>query len=148
MHKLLLPIRDHVLDICLREHATDESHKQSRSALALGHSLILDETRHNISRSPSEFRGSKHWWRSELVLESLKTFLAFVCPLKLNAFVKQISQRLCNLGEVLDETAAIASEPEETSDLLDSPGRSPVKNILNTFWVDGDAILGNHMTKV
>src|SRR3954469_4018100 len=93
-------------------------------------------------------RGSKHWGGSELVLQSLKTFLTFISPLKLNAFVKKISQRLGNLGEVLNETAAIASEAEETSDLLDSPGRSPVKNSLNTFWVDGNAILGNHMTKV
>src|SRR4051812_44390598 len=93
-------------------------------------------------------RGSKHWGRSELVLQSLKTFLTFISPLKLNAFVKKISQRFDNLGEVLDETAAIASKAEETSDLLDSPGRSPVKNTLDTFGVDGNAILGNHMTKV
>src|ERR1041385_4018289 len=93
-------------------------------------------------------RGSKHWGRSELVLESLKTFLAFISPLKLDAFVKQISQGLGNLGEVLDETATIASKAEETSDLLDSPGRSPVKNSLNTFWVYGNTTLGNYMTKV
>src|SRR3954469_11712790 len=93
-------------------------------------------------------RGSKHWGGSELVLQSLKTFLTFISPLKLDAFVKQISQRLGNLGEVLDETAAIAGKAEETSDLLDSLGRRPVKNRLNTFWVDGNAILGNHMTKV
>ena len=67
-------------------------------------------------------RGSKHRGRGELVLESLKTFLTFISPLKLNAFVKKISQRLGNLGEVLDETAAIASESEETPDLLDFLG--------------------------
>jgi hypothetical protein len=93
-------------------------------------------------------RRSKHWWRSELVLESLEAFLAFICPVKLDAFVKQISQRPGNFGEVLDETAAIASEAEETSDLLDVLGRSPVKNSLDTFWGDGNAILGNHMSKV
>src|SRR3954466_1225175 len=93
-------------------------------------------------------RRSKHWGRSELVLESLETFLTFISPLKLDAFVKQISQRPGNLGEVLDETAAIAGESEETSDLLDGLGRSPVKNSLDTFWGDGNAILGNHMTKV
>src|SRR3954464_11013534 len=93
-------------------------------------------------------RGSKHWWRSELVLESLEAFLAFICPVKLDAFVKQVGQRPGNLGEVLDETTTIASESEETSDLLDGIGRSPVKNSLDTFWGDGNAILGNHMTKV
>ena len=91
---------------------------------------------------------SKQWGRSELVLESLETFLTFICPLKLDAFVKQISQRLGNLGEVLDETTAITSESEETSDLLDSLGGSQIQDSLNTFWVDGNAILGNHMTKV
>ena len=62
--------------------------------------------------------------------------------------MEQVSQRPGNLGEVLDETAAIASESEETSDLLDGRGRSPVKNSLDTFWGDGNAILGNHMNKV
>src|SRR3954468_8495238 len=93
-------------------------------------------------------RRSKHWGRSELVLEGLETFLTFICPLKLDAFVKQVSQRPDNLGEVLDETTTIASESEETSDLLDGPGRSPVKNSLDTFMGDGNAILGNHMPKV
>src|SRR3954469_4845242 len=91
---------------------------------------------------------SKHWGRSELVLEGLETFLTFICSLKLDAFVKQVSQRPGNLGEILDETTAIASEPEETADLLDGLGRSPVKNSLDTFWGDGNAILGNHMSKV
>src|SRR3954468_15076963 len=93
-------------------------------------------------------RRSKHWGRSELVLEGLKTLLTFISPLKLDAFVKQVSQRPGNLGEVLDETAAIASEAEETSDLLDGVGRSPVKNSLYTFRGDGNAILGNHMSDV
>src|SRR3954463_16237790 len=74
--------------------------------------------------------------------------MTFICPLKLDTFVKQISQRLGNLGEVLDKTEAIASESEGTSDLLDSLRRCPVKNSLDTFGVDGNAILGNHMTKV
>ena len=68
-------------------------------------------------------RGSKHRGRGKLVLEGLETFLKFICPLKLDAFVKQISQRLSNLGEVLDETATIAGDFEETTDLLDSLGR-------------------------
>src|SRR3954470_13566910 len=92
--------------------------------------------------------GASTGGRSEFVLESLETFLTFICPLKLDTFVKQICQRLCNLGEVLDETTAIASEAEETSDLFDSLGRCPVKDSLDTFGVDGNAILGNYMTKV
>src|SRR3954470_18149736 len=93
-------------------------------------------------------RRSKHWGRSELVLEGLKTFLTFICPLKLDALVKQISQRPGNLGEIFDKTTAIASESEETADLLDGLGRSPVKNSLDTFWGNGNAILGNYMPKV
>src|SRR3954470_2786810 len=93
-------------------------------------------------------RRSKHWGRSKLVLEGLETFLTFICPLKLDAFVKQISQRLGNLGEIFDKTTEIASESEETADLLDSLGRSPVKNSLDTFGGDGNAILRNRMSKV
>ena len=92
--------------------------------------------------------GGKHWGRSEFVLESLKALLTSICPLKFGAFVKQTSQRFGDLGEFLDEATAIASESEETSDLLDRLWRSPIKNSLNTFWVDGNAILGNQMTKV
>ena len=91
---------------------------------------------------------SKHRSRNELVLKSLKAFLAFICPLKLNAFVKQISQGLGNLGEVLDETEAITSKSKKASDLLDSLWRGPVKNSLNALWVDGNTILGDNMTKV
>src|SRR3954465_14096037 len=108
MHKLLLPVRGRALDNYLRENATDESHKQSRGALALGHSLILDETRRNISQSPSEYQGEQAPGRGELVLQGLETFLTFICPIELDTFVKQICQRLGNLGEVLDETSAMA----------------------------------------
>src|SRR3954470_3197030 len=93
-------------------------------------------------------RRSNHWRRSELVLEGLKTFLTFISPLKLDAFVKQDSHRPGNLGKKFDETAAIASESEKTADLLDGLARSPVKNSLDTFWGDGNAIRGNHMSKV
>src|SRR3990170_3801124 len=91
---------------------------------------------------------SKHWSGGELVLEGLETFLTFVCPLKFNTFVKQISQGLGNLGEILDESATITSEAEETSDLLGILRRSPVTNSLNTLRVNGNSVLGNDMSKV
>ena len=62
--------------------------------------------------------------------------------------MKQIGQWLGDLGEVLDETAAITGKSEKASDLLDSLRRGPVKNSLNAFWVDGNTILGDDMTKV
>src|SRR3954467_13668619 len=93
-------------------------------------------------------RGSEHRGISKFGLEGFETFLTFSCPLKLDAFVKQISHRPGNLRKNFDETAAIASEPEETVDLLDGIGRSPVKNSLDTFWGDGNALLGDHMSKV
>ena len=87
----------------LHENATDESHKQSRGALAFGHSLILDGCIAIYHKVLASIRRSKHWCRSELVLEGLETFLTFIRPLKFDAFVKQMSQRLGNLGEILDE---------------------------------------------
>ena len=62
--------------------------------------------------------------------------------------MKQISQGLGDLGEVLDETAAIAGDPEKASDLLGSLRRCQVKNSLNSLWVDGNTILGDDMPKV
>jgi hypothetical protein len=91
---------------------------------------------------------SKHWSRSKLVLEGLENLLTFVCPFKLNAFVEQISQGLGNLVKVFDESSTITCKAEKTSDLLGILRRSPVKDSLNMLWVNGDTILGNHMSKV
>ena len=62
--------------------------------------------------------------------------------------MKQISQWLGDLGEVLDKAATIAGQSEKASDLLDSLRRGPVKNSLNALWVEGNTILGDDMTKV
>ena len=96
----------------------------------------------------ARIRGSKHWCRSQLVFERLETFLTLFYPLKLDALMKQVSQRSSNLGEVLDESTAIAGETEKTSDLLDILRRSPIENSLNSFRVDGNTILGDDMPKI
>ena len=62
--------------------------------------------------------------------------------------MKQISQWLGDLGEVLDKATTIAGQSEKASDLLDSLRRGPVKNSLNALWVDGNIVLGDDMTKV
>jgi hypothetical protein len=43
---------------------------------------------------------------------------------------------------------AITCESEKTSHLLDVLRWSPVKKSLNSFWINSNAILGNHMAKV
>ena len=53
-----------------------------------------------------------------------------------------------DLGEILDESTAIAGELEKTSDLLDILWRSPIENILDSFWVDGNTILRDDMPKI
>ena len=93
-------------------------------------------------------RWSKHWGRSQLVFERLETFLTLVCPVELDTLMQQISQRPGNLGEVLDESMAIAGESKKTSDLLDILRRSPIKNSLNSFRVDVNTILGDDMPKI
>ena len=62
--------------------------------------------------------------------------------------MQQVSQRPGDLGEVLDESTAIAGETEKTSDLLDILQRSPIENSLNSLWVDGNTILGDDMPKI
>ena len=59
--------------------------------------------------------------------------------------MKQVSQRSSDLGEVLDESMG---KSEKTSDLLDILQRSPIENCLDSFRVDGNTILGNHITKI
>ena len=93
-------------------------------------------------------RWSKHGGRSQLVFERLETFLTLVCPVKLDTLMQQISQGPGNLGEVLDESTAVAGETEKTSDLLNVLRRSPIENSLNSFRVDGNTILGDDMPKI
>ena len=62
--------------------------------------------------------------------------------------MQEVSQRPGNLGEVLDESTAITGETEKTSDLLNVLGRSPIKNSLNSFRVDGNTILRDDMPKI
>ena len=93
-------------------------------------------------------RWSKHWGRSQLVFECLETFLTLVCPVKLDTLMQQISQRPGNLGEVLNESTAIAGETEKTSDFLNVLRRSPIENSVNSFRVDGNTILGDDMPKI
>ena len=62
--------------------------------------------------------------------------------------MKQTSQGLGDLGEVLDKLTIIAGESEKTSDLFDILQRSPIENSLNSLWVDGNTILGDDMPKV
>ena len=62
--------------------------------------------------------------------------------------MQQISQRPGNLGEVLDESMAIAGKTEKTSDLLDILRRSPIKDSLDSFRVDGNTILRDDMPKI
>ena len=93
-------------------------------------------------------RWSKHGGRSQLVFERLETFLTLVCPFELDTLMQQISQRPGNLGEVLDESTAVAGETEKTSDLLNVLRRSPIENSLNSFRVDGNTILRDDMPKI
>ena len=62
--------------------------------------------------------------------------------------MEQISERPSNLGEVLDESTAIAGDTEKTLDLLDILRRSPIENSLDSFRVDGNTILGDDMPKI
>ena len=62
--------------------------------------------------------------------------------------MQQVSQRPGDLGEVLDESTAIAGESEKTSDLLNVLGRSPIKDSLDSFRVDSNTILRDDMPKI
>ena len=107
----------------------------------MGSVVVNDEVLLSIWRS-------KHWGRSQLVFERLETFLTLFRSLKLDALMKQVSQRSSDLGEVLDESTAIAGESEKTFDLLEILRRSPIENSLNSFRVDGNTILGDDMPKI
>ena len=60
--------------------------------------------------------------------------------------LKKISHRLCNPGEVLDESMVITSHPEKTSDILDGFRGLPVEDSLNLIG-DNSNPFGGNMTK-
>jgi hypothetical protein len=71
---------------------------------------------------------NKNWSRSEFLLEELKTFLALRRPKELLIFLEEIGERLGNFGEVLNKAAAITSQTEEASHLLEILRRKPFNN--------------------
>src|SRR6187401_3834790 len=90
-------------------------------------SLILHKhTTKTLKRSITEYSvglgliwRSKNWSRDELFFESFECHFTIRRPVVLDILLQQVGKRLGNLGEVLNEPSAIASETKEGSELLD-----------------------------
>jgi hypothetical protein len=69
-------------------------------------------------------------------------------PKELLVLLEKVCDRLCDLGEVFNETAAITSQTEEASNLFDILWRKPFNNSLDCIRIDGDAFCRYDMPKI
>ena len=79
------------------------------------------------------------------MLQEIKACLTFRRPKKLLVLLQEISDRLCNLGEVLDKAATIACQTKELSDIL---WRKSFNNGLDIIRIDSNAFFRNDMPKI
>jgi hypothetical protein len=91
---------------------------------------------------------NKNWCRSELLFQHLEAFFTLRSPKEFLVFLEEISDRLCDFGEVLNETAAIACQTEEAPDLFDVLRCNPLDYGLDSLWIHGNAFGRDDMPKV
>ena len=61
--------------------------------------------------------------------------------------LKEIGKRLCNLGEILNESSAIACKTQKTAELLDILRRFPIHNSGHLLGVNSNALGRDDVTK-
>lgn len=69
-------------------------------------------------------------------------------PKELLVFLEKIGKRLGDLGEILNEAAAVTCQTEKTSHLLDILRRKAFNECLDGFRIDNDAFSRNDMAKI
>src|SRR3954471_1531667 len=62
--------------------------------------------------------------------------------------LEEVGKRLCNLGEILNESSAIACKSKKTAKLLDILRRFPIHNCRHPLRVNSDALGRDDMTKI
>ena len=62
--------------------------------------------------------------------------------------LEEVGKRLFNLGEILNESSAIACKTKKTAELLDILRRFPIQNCRNLRGVNSNALGRDDMTKV
>ena len=91
---------------------------------------------------------SENWSRDELFFESFECHFTIWRPVVLDILLQQVGERLGNLGEVLNEPSAIASETKEASELLDVLRGFLVDNSFNFLRVDRNTLSRDDIAKI
>ena len=84
----------------------------------------------------------------EFLFESVESNVTLRRPDILHMLLEEVGKRLCNLGEILNESSAIACKTQKTAELLDILRRFPIQNCGHLLGVNSDALGRDDMSKI
>src|SRR5688572_25503529 len=89
-------------------------------------------------------------WASTLcyqILQLIKTLLAFLIPLKFSSFLQKRCHGLSNLRKSFNKSPIISCESQETPNLRNCSGHSPLHYLLYFSRIHSYSSIRNNMTK-
>src|SRR4051812_46593082 len=123
----------------------------------IGHNSLLlhQNSTETLQRSITEnfirlgfIRRSQNWSRDEFLFESVESDVTLRRPDVLHMLLEEVGKRLCNLGEILNESSAIACKSKKTAKLLDILRRFPIHNFRHLLRINSDALGRDDVPKV
>src|SRR3954470_24551088 len=93
-------------------------------------------------------RRSQNWSSDEFLLEGVERNVTLRRPDVLCMLLEEVGKRLCNLGEILNESSAIACKSKKTAKLLNILRRFPIHNFGHLLRVNSDALGRDDVPKV
>src|SRR3954471_24031296 len=94
------------------------------------------------------FIRSQNWSSDEFLLEGVESHVTLRRPDVLDTLLEEVGKRLGNLGEILNESSAIACKSKKTAKLLNILRRFPIQNFRHLLRVNSDALGRDDVPKV
>src|SRR3954471_18185866 len=93
-------------------------------------------------------RRSQNWSSDEFLFESVESNVTLRRPDILHMLLEEVGNSLCNLGEILNESSAIACKSKKTAKLLYILRRFPIQNFRHLLRINSDALGRDDVPKV
>src|SRR4051812_36900817 len=122
----------------------------------IGHNSLLlhQNSTETLKRSITEnfirlgfVRRSQNWSSDEFLFDSVESNVTPRRPDILHMLLEEVGKRLCNLGEILNESSAIACKSKKTAKLLDILRRFPIQNCRHSLRINSNALGRDDMPK-
>jgi hypothetical protein len=92
-------------------------------------------------------RQGKHRSSGELLFQGLEALLVLGRPLKLVGLLQQVGHGLGCLGEILNETAIVTSQPKKNADISHIEGLLPLFHSLNLGGINSNSLSSENMAE-